>query len=253
MFTTLAVITLIGSILKYFPDEYALIQNGRASIKRFEEYLALEEWQDPRHTDLAAFTTEVAAQHAAEEQDGLTVTVEMLMICTSVIEFFDASIGVEGTDKKVFVNLNISIERFEIVMVVGPTGCGKSTFLRAILGEIELHAGALYVESGHVAFCDQTAWIWNATIQENIIGNSPVDVEWYNTVIDACLLRKDFRDLAHGDQTQAGSNGGSLSDGQKQRVVSRVSVHISVAFQFTDVICTGFSTSDLHAVTVPGT
>lgn len=229
VFTTLATVTLIGSTLKYLPDEFGYIQTARASLDRFEQYLALEERQDPRYSDLAAFSAEVARSKANEEvvEEIKVVRTEAERPASRVIEFYKAEIAVEGTEKAILPEVTVTIERRELVMVVGPTGGGKSTLLRAILGEIELLGGSLYVEAGFIAYCDQTAWIWNASIQVNIIGNSPVDMGWYDSVLEACLLKPDLRRLPQGDQTMVGSNGGNLSGGQKQRVVSIIDVRHS--------------------------
>lgn len=222
VFTTLATVTLIGSTLKYLPDEFSYLQTARASLDRFEQYLGLEERQDPRCSDLAAFSAEIARSEANEEvvEEIKVVRPEAERPASRVIEFHKATIAVEGTEKVVLPEATITIERRELVMVVGSTGGGKSTLLRAVLGEIELLGGSLYVEAGFIAYCDQTAWIWNASIQVNIIGNSPVDMGWYDAVLEACLLKPDLRRLPQGDQTKVGSNGGNLSGGQKQRVVS---------------------------------
>lgn len=223
VFTTLASVSLIGSTLKYLPDDYGFIQNARGALQRFEQFLALEERKDPRQTDLVAFSEEVARSRtekvAVDEKSTSVLSPEIERSASRVIEFYEADVAVEGSDEVVLAKVNIVIERRELVMVIGPTGGGKSTLLRGILGEIELLSGHLYVEAGLIAYCDQTAWIWNGTIQVNIIGNSPVDMGWYDAVLEACLLKQDLRRLPLGDQTNVGTNGGNLSGGQKQRVV----------------------------------
>ncbi|KAI1015015.1 hypothetical protein LB503_003924 [Fusarium chuoi] len=69
-----------------------------------------------------------------------------------------------------------------------------------------------------IGFCDQTAFLWNGTIRDNILGFSLYDEKRYNSVIQATALSVDFAKLAQGDQTNVGSDGITLSGGQKQRV-----------------------------------
>lgn len=226
VFTALAILTLIGRTLKYLPDEYGFVQAGRGCIQRFEQYLALEERKDPRHFDRVAFAADIIrhgdlAQYVKGMESATTAAKTDRHSSSRVIELYKANIAVQGSQKAVLKNVSATIERDEMAMVVGPTGAGKSTLLRAILGEIELLSGSLYVAAGNIAYCDQTAWIWNGTIQQNIMGNSEVDAEWYDAILEACLLKQDLRRLPHGDQTRTGSNGANLSGGQKQRVVSR--------------------------------
>ena len=46
-------------------------------------------------------------------------------------------------DKKVLVDINITIESGEIISLLGPSGCGKTTLLNIILGLTEQTAGQL--------------------------------------------------------------------------------------------------------------
>jgi ABC-type bacteriocin/lantibiotic exporter with double-glycine peptidase domain len=69
-----------------------------------------------------------------------------------------------------------------------------------------------------IGFSDQTAFLLNGSIRENIVGFSPFDSERYAEVIDATCLRFDLATPPQGDGTNVGSDGISISGGQKQRV-----------------------------------
>ena len=219
VFTSLAAASLISSALEQLVEDYYMLQNGRTSIQRIEAFLRLEECSDPRQTDISALTKSSGKDDINEEIEDLEKQMPR-ELPNRIIEFLHAFIAVQGLAKPVLKDLTLTIERREIVMVIGPTASGKSTLLKAILGEVQLLSGSLYVESGYSGYCDQTPWIWNATIKENIMGDSPTDMTWYDAVLTACLLKKDLEQLPCGDQTSTGSHGGNLSGGQKQRVVS---------------------------------
>ena len=213
VFTTLSAVSLIGVALDLLVNDYYMVQNGRAAMQRVEEYLALEEYSDPRQTNVVAMDSPLEKSDIHKERQ-LTIDPP-----NNIIELLNAHIAVQGLQKVVLPNLNLGVKQREVVMVIGPTASGKSTLLKAILGEIELISGSLYVKHTSAGYCDQTPWIWNGTIQENIIGNSPIDMDWYDMVITACLLKPDLAQLPQRDQSRTGSNGGNLSGGQKQRVV----------------------------------
>lgn len=105
-------------------------------------------------------------------------------------------------------------------MIVGPVASGKSTLLKGLLGELPKATGCVDVARRRIAFCDQTPWITNATLQQNILGYSVYERDWYKTVVHACVLDQDLAALPDGDQSVVGSNGINLSGGQKQRLVS---------------------------------
>jgi ATP-binding cassette subfamily C (CFTR/MRP) protein 1 len=58
----------------------------------------------------------------------------------------------------------------------------------------------------------------NASLRQNIIGICEFDRSWYETVVNACALKKDLEDLPVGDQTILGSRGVAVSGGQNSEL-----------------------------------
>ena len=226
VFTTLAVVALIGLGLDALITDYFLIQSGKACIERIQDYLAQEEIEDSRQSTLQSELTEKATNEECVEELTEKPMANGERSSNCMVELRDASITPQGADEAVMTAVTFEVNRKELAMMIGPTGCGKSTLLQTILGETNVSAKSLYVGPGQIAYCGQTAWIWNETIQANIIGESPVNMAWYEEVVEALLLKKDFGRLAKGDQTKAGSNGGNLSGGQKHRVVREILIVI---------------------------
>lgn len=106
-----------------------------------------------------------------------------------------------------------------LTILVGPVGCGKSTLLKGLLGETTELRGHVEVSSSQIAYCDQSPWITNGTIRDNILSVSELDAAWYATVCQACGLDVDIRQMPDRDSTIVGSKGVKLSGGQKQRIV----------------------------------
>ncbi|KAF5296656.1 hypothetical protein FQR65_LT10196 [Abscondita terminalis] len=120
-------------------------------------------------------------------------------------------------DDVVLKNINFKCEKRHLTAIVGKVGCGKSSLISALLGEMNKISG--FVNTlGSIAYVPQQDWIQNATLQENIIFGKPLDKEFYNTVVEACALKQDFDMLPGGDQTEVGEKGINLSGGQKQRI-----------------------------------
>lgn len=123
-------------------------------------------------------------------------------------------------DEPVLRDLNIDIQASKITMIVGPVGCGKSTFLKTLMGEIPECSGSISTSFTNAAYCNQSPWITFGTLQENIVGASPWDRTRYDRVIQSCALQVDLQQLPMGDQTKVGVRGSRLSGGQQMRIVS---------------------------------
>lgn len=79
-------------------------------------------------------------------------------------------------DLKVLDDLNFSVKKGEFVVVVGPTGCGKTTFLNLLTRLIQPTSGDLYIDGEPAdpkkhnlsfAFQEPSAIPW-LTVEENI-------------------------------------------------------------------------------------
>uniref|UniRef100_H3AES0 ABC-type glutathione-S-conjugate transporter n=1 Tax=Latimeria chalumnae TaxID=7897 RepID=H3AES0_LATCH len=114
-------------------------------------------------------------------------------------------------------DINLMVPYGSLVAVVGHVGCGKSSLVSALLGEVEKLEGKVSIR-GSVAYVPQQAWIQNATLKDNILFGQPFNEEKYQKVLEACALVTDLEMLPGGDQTEIGEKGINLSGGQKQRV-----------------------------------
>lgn len=122
--------------------------------------------------------------------------------------------------------LNVEFPVRTISVIVGPVGSRKPSFLKAILGEMIPTTAASQIDTkrrrktGGIAYCSQEPWLENTSIRQNIVGASPPDDNWYETVKTLCGLDSDIVQRPREDDTRIGSQGLNLSGGQQQRVVS---------------------------------
>ncbi|KAJ5758005.1 uncharacterized protein N7511_006699 [Penicillium nucicola] len=138
-----------------------------------------------------------------------------------------------------------------LVMIVGPVGCGKSTFLKGLAGETPVLEGDLFVKYPNLAFCDDTPWLSNSSIRSNIVGEDTsvtIDPVWYQTVIHACALDVDIQKMPARDETLVGSKGSKLSGGQRQRVAIARAVYARRKIACFDDVLSGLDNSTARIV-----
>lgn len=81
--------------------------------------------------------------------------------------------------------------------MIGEVGSGKSSLMSGLLNEMEKINGFVGLH-GEIAYVPQQSWIQSLTIRENIVFNKPFEVDFYQEVIQACALDKDFEFLPDG-------------------------------------------------------
>ncbi|XP_071359815.1 ATP-binding cassette sub-family C member 10 isoform X2 [Trachinotus anak] len=125
-------------------------------------------------------------------------------------------------------SLNLHITKGSLVVVVGKAGCGKSSLLAALTGELNRLSGVVYVADREAGFglASQEPWIQHASVRANILFGKDYDPTFYQTVIEACALSDDLNVLPNGDKTEVGENGVTLSGGQKARLALARAVYM---------------------------
>ncbi|XP_011877742.1 PREDICTED: probable multidrug resistance-associated protein lethal(2)03659 [Vollenhovia emeryi] len=123
----------------------------------------------------------------------------------------------ERQSENTLENLNLEVEKGKLYAVIGMVGSGKSSFLSAILGEINLTGGQVKV-NGDISYASQEAWVFGATVRQNILFGQTYERQRYQKVVKACALVRDFEQFPQGDLTVVGERGSSLSGGQKARI-----------------------------------
>lgn len=187
------------------------------------------------------------------------------------VAFEDASLAwpVDDTDKVleedrfVLRNVTLSFPPGELSVISGKTGSGKSLMLAAVLGEVDLLSGSVYIPHppslsqrhdadanpsnwilpASIAYVGQIPWIENATLRDNILFGLPFFQDRYDATLAACALTKDLATLADGDKTELGVNGVNLSGGQKWRVTVARALYSRAGILVMDDI---FSAVDAH-------
>jgi len=121
------------------------------------------------------------------------------------------------TTNPVLSSINLKVPHGSLTAIVGRVGCGKSSLISSMLGNMEKMQGRVRV-CNSIAYVPQQAWIQNATLRDNILFNKPFDHRRYQQVLKACALTADLKILPDSDLTEIGEKGINLSGGQKQRV-----------------------------------
>lgn len=138
------------------------------------------------------------------------------------IKMTNVTFGRVGEKVNLFNNINFSIPKGSLVAITGPTGCGKTSFMSAIIGAMDIKSGSIH-RYGKMGCVLQQPWLFQGTLEENILFGKPLDVMKYKKVVEACELQDDIKSFTQQDWTQINENGINLSGGQKHRIcIARV-------------------------------
>ncbi|OAA39066.1 ABC transporter, transmembrane domain, type 1 [Metarhizium rileyi] len=252
-FTALAFVVITSLSMARAMLSYPIFVSTLGCFQRIQTYLLLEERRDRRQTinDLVVSNSYGSEKdplyHSVSPVEKAPLELHSPQASTSVV-FVNASVAAAAGKDPLLKNVNISVARSTLAVVLGRTGTGKSTFLRAIIGEANLTDGFVYVEKHQIAYCDQTPWLKNIPIRANITGDNAYDRDWYRTVVDACLLTEDLRQFPNGDQTLSGDNGSNLSGGQKQRIALARAVYYQASLLVLDNVLSALDRSTADAI-----
>uniref|UniRef100_A0A8C8J8M1 Uncharacterized protein n=1 Tax=Oncorhynchus tshawytscha TaxID=74940 RepID=A0A8C8J8M1_ONCTS len=188
-FVSLSLFNILRFPLNMLPQVISSVVQASVSLKRIQDFLSHEEL-DPESVD---------------RNNTATVTV------------VNGKFTWAKQDPPALHNINLMVPQGSLLAVVGHVGCGKSSLVSALLGEMEKLEGHISIR-GSVAYVPQQAWIQNATLRDNILFGKAYNEQKYRSCLEACALTPDLEVLPGGDLTEIGEKGINLSGGQRQRV-----------------------------------
>lgn len=132
-------------------------------------------------------------------------------------------------EKKLIEDFNLETEKGQMIAIVGPTGCGKTTLINLLMRFYDVNSGSIQIEGADLrdmkretvrsafGMVLQDTWLRSGTIRDNIRMGRPNATE--EEVIKAAKeahAHGFIRRLPDGYDTIITENGGNLSQGQKQ-------------------------------------
>uniref|UniRef100_A0A1A8UY92 ATP-binding cassette sub-family C member 10 n=1 Tax=Nothobranchius furzeri TaxID=105023 RepID=A0A1A8UY92_NOTFU len=211
VFTTVALVGMLIVPLNAFPWVLSGILEAKVSLERIQRFIGLT-------------NQDLLAHYALMSPEDNQTSV---LLSRGTFSWQGPDDGNEcgpdggvGKQSLLLHNLNLRVTKGSLVVVVGKVGCGKSSLLAALTGELRRLSGVLYVANREAGFglVSQEPWIQHASVQDNILFGKDYDADFYQAVIEACALSDDLGVLPNGDQTEVGENGVTLSGGQKARL-----------------------------------
>jgi ABC-type bacteriocin/lantibiotic exporter with double-glycine peptidase domain len=146
------------------------------------------------------------------------------------IELGGVSVCYPGTEREAISGIGLRIAKGESVGIVGTTGAGKTTLIEVLAGLIEPTVGDLKIDGVALDGSTRTAWrralgyvaqdvfIFEDTIEANIVCGRPYDQKRLDQAIGAAALQQFIATLPEGLNTRLGTFGDLLSGGQRQRI-----------------------------------
>ncbi len=147
------------------------------------------------------------------------------------IELSHVSFSYQPDEPAVLTDISLRVGPGEFVAVVGPSGCGKSTLLRLLLGFERPEAGAVRYDGQDLADLDvqavrrqcgvvlQDGRLFAGTLRENISGAGRYTLDEIWDAARMAGIADDIRALPMRMSTMVPFGGGTLSVGQRQRVL----------------------------------
>ncbi|XP_022735021.1 ABC transporter C family member 3-like [Durio zibethinus] len=217
--SALATFRILQEPIYNLPDTISMIAQTKVSLDRIASFLRLDDLQPDVIERLPRGSSDTA------------------------IEIADGNFSWDlSSPTTILKDINLKVSHGMSVAVCGMVGSGKSSLLSCILGELPKISGTLKL-CGTKAYVAQSPWIQSGKIEDNILFGREMDRERYDTVLEACTLKKDLEILSFGDQTVIGERGINLSGGQKQRIqIARALYQDADIYLFDDP----FSAVDAH-------
>lgn len=172
-----------------------------------------------RIRELTQLPKEPRSEHRIQPQGTCSVTMENVRVTYT-------------EDRQVLSDVNITVPGGKIVALVGPSGEGKTTLLRLLLGLLRPEEGQIYLQDEEgkryplgadtrhcFAYVPQGNTVIAGTVAENLrLGKEDATDQELRQALTAACAWEFVKELPLGMDTPIGESGKGLSEGQAQRI-----------------------------------
>ncbi|CAM3136714.1 thiol reductant ABC exporter subunit CydC [Lactiplantibacillus plajomi] len=157
------------------------------------------------------------------DQTVLTEPFQMLQVA-------DLDFAYPGGHRQIFNHLDLTLKAGEKVALLGPSGTGKSTLLKLILGDLQPTSGDVQLNDVPISrlqnqraqlfgVLDQQPYLFNTTIMNNVrMGNEDASDDQVKAALKAVELEPLIQGLPDGYDTIVEEGGARFSGGERQRL-----------------------------------
>jgi ATP-binding cassette, subfamily B, bacterial len=207
--TTLTVSSMAYAELEPLSIVAEFFSRRFASMLRFHEFI-----QQPAGTDAAQLSQQSIPQYSF----------------TGKLEFQDVRFGYDS-DRPVLHQINLQIQPYQTVALVGRSGSGKSTLVKLLFRYFDPDAGKIFIDGEDISRLNVTGYrrrlaivhqevdVFNGTLLDNLTyGNPKATFEQVQAACGIAKVDEFVKDLPQGYATIVGERGVRLSGGQRQRL-----------------------------------
>ncbi len=157
-------------------------------------------------------------------------TVNISKPISGKLEAKNLSIKYDDSSRKILNGISFKIMPSEIVALVGPVGCGKTTLARALGRMVNIEGGSIFLDDydvtdlkleelrRYIALVPQEGYLFTETLTENIrYGNPAASIGKVEESAFEARMSDDIKGFPDGFKTLVGERGITLSGGQRQR------------------------------------
>jgi len=147
------------------------------------------------------------------------------------VEYKNVNFSYNQDEKTVLKDINLKVDKGEVVAFVGQSGAGKTTLVDLLPRFYDVDSGDITIDGhnvkdltlnslrGHIGVVTQETILFNDTVFNNIAyGIKNADKDKVRKAAKAANALEFIEELPKGFDTTVGENGVKLSGGQKQRV-----------------------------------
>ena len=147
----------------------------------------------------------------------------------SVVSISNLSFAYEEQNR-VLNKINLHIEKGKKYVIVGKSGCGKTTLVKLLAGYYTEYSGKILYDNTDLnilnendivqlsSIIHQNIYMFNESIYDNICLHEDYSKESIDKVVKTSGLNDVIEKLPEGLLYKVGENGSNLSGGQKQRI-----------------------------------